>query len=318
MDETYGVDWSNHNPNADFDTAWSQGFRFGIFKCSEGTGFRDWLFAQHVANARRVGMAVAAYHYQRVASVELQADVIESMCPKDIPVCIDVEADSGGVDITRALVAELRRRGFTVPLIYIPRWYWDGHLGRPSLAGLPPVWASDYRGFGADWSDYGGNVVALRQFTSVPFDQNIYLGTIEQYNALMGAGEADDMYSAEDRKRDDRMAEILQSLNSGATGTSGYPGDAGTVLDSIADFAIELRDSVRWLKKWSEAANLGATGDPKDGNTAGTVIPNYAEFMAEVRDTLRRLDDAVSTLLGADPSDGTEFRFSSKEDKTGE
>lgn len=322
MADTYGVDWSNHNPNADFDAAWRAGFRFGIFKCSEGTGFRDWVFARHVANARRVGMAVAAYHYQRVASVTLQADLIESMCPKDIPVCIDVEADSGGVDITRHLVAELQRRGFTVPLIYIPRWYWDGHLGRPSLAGLPPIWASDYRGAGANWSDYGGNAVVLRQFTSTPFDQNHYLGTIEQYNALMGAGEADDMYTDADRERDNRTNQIMEAINSGATGWGGRREDAGSVFSNIGDFFVELREIVRWLKQWSENANLGATGNPDDPNSAGSELRDYATYNAELLTILRRLDEGMTTLLGDDPStpapSGETYRFSSKEDKTGE
>jgi hypothetical protein len=33
--------------------------------------------------------------------------------------------------------------GATVPLLYLPHWYWD-RLGHPSLAGLPPLWASWY------------------------------------------------------------------------------------------------------------------------------------------------------------------------------
>ncbi len=183
----HGVDVSNHQAVFDF-----RGWQFAIIKSSEGNGFRDFRFAQHLNAARAAGCIVAAYHYQRNVSSRSQYDIIRSVVPRNVPVIIDVEEGSGPLSITRELVSLLREGGYSVPLTYLPRWYWDGHLGRPSLNGLPPLWASDYRGSGANWSDYGGLPVKLRQYTSTPFDKNYFEGTREQFAALLGSTQRED------------------------------------------------------------------------------------------------------------------------------
>lgn len=182
-----GVDVSNHQATFDF-----RGWQFAIVKASEGNGFRDFRFWQHVNAARAAGLIVAAYHYQRNVSARSQFDLIRSIVPTDMAVIIDVEDGSGPLSITRELIGLLRGAGYSVPLLYLPRWYWSGHLGRPSLAGLPPLWGSDYRGGNADWSDYGGLPVVLRQYTSTPFDKNWFGGTREQFAALLGGAYEED------------------------------------------------------------------------------------------------------------------------------
>lgn len=182
-----GVDVSNHQATFDF-----RGWQFAIVKASEGNGFRDFRFWQHVDAARAAGLIVAAYHYQRNVSARSQFDLIRSIVPTSIPVIIDVEDGSGPLSITHELIRLLRGAGYSVPLLYLPRWYWRDHLGRPSLAGLPPLWGSDYRGASADWSDYGGLPVALRQYTSTPFDKNWFGGTREQFAALLGGAYEED------------------------------------------------------------------------------------------------------------------------------
>lgn len=188
-----GVDVSNHQATFDF-----RGWQFAIIKSSEGNGFRDFRFTQHLSAARAAGLLVAAYHYQRDVSARSQFDLIRSMVPTSIPVAIDVEDGSGSLNITRELISLLRNAGYSVPLLYLPRWYWD-RIGRPNLAGLPPLWGSDYRGGSADWSNYGGLSVALRQYTSTPFDKNWFGGTREQFAALLGGSqEGDDDVSADE------------------------------------------------------------------------------------------------------------------------
>jgi len=188
-----GVDVSNHQATFDF-----RGWQFAIIKSSEGNGFRDFRFTQHLNAARAAGLIVAAYHYQRDVSAQSQFDLIRSMVPVSIPVIIDVEDGSGSLSITRELIRLLRGAGYSSPLLYLPRWYWS-NIGRPSLAGLPPLWGSDYRGGSADWSDYGGLPVALRQYTSTPFDKNWFGGTREEFAALLGgSAEGDDDVSAEE------------------------------------------------------------------------------------------------------------------------
>src|SRR5687767_4398566 len=95
----FGVDVSNHQKSFNF-TGWD----FAFIKSSEGNGFRDAYFAGHLANARRAGCLVAAYHYQRNVSAQSQVDLIKSMVPRDVPVIIDVEDGSGPLSITREII----------------------------------------------------------------------------------------------------------------------------------------------------------------------------------------------------------------------
>lgn len=200
----FGVDVSNHQKSFDFF-----GWDFAFIKASEGVTFKDGMFHTHLANARRARCVVAAYHYQRPDPAAEQVATIESMVPKDVPIIIDVEDGSGTVDLTREIIAGLRERGYRVGPVYIPRWWWKG-VGRPSLHGLPALWASWYPDYTArpredglakvpstEWGPYGDNPnpVAIMQFTSTPFDQNYFPGTREQLNQLLDSynGKAVDM-----------------------------------------------------------------------------------------------------------------------------
>lgn len=200
----YGVDVSNHQATFDFGD-WD----FAFVKSSEGTGFRDGRFGQHTANARAQGCAVAAYHFLRSdASIADQVATVRSLVPLDMPVIPDVEWIKNGSTTVSAptlgqtvdFVSQLRAVGYAVPLLYLPRWYWD-YWGRPSLAGLglPPLWNSWYPDYVARpreeavrmvpasaWAGFGGLDIAVMQFTSSPFDQNGFPGTREELNALLG------------------------------------------------------------------------------------------------------------------------------------
>lgn len=192
----FGVDVSNHNPNfRDF-----RGWDFAFIKSSEGNGFVDRLFNQHVTNAKAAGCLVAAYHYQRDVSAQSQVDLIKRLVPTSIPVIIDVEHGSGSLAITREIIRLLRAEGYESPFLYMPRWYWN-QIGRPDLSGLPRLWASWYPDYVARpkeqgismvpssaWSDYGNNSVAMMQFTSSPFDQNYFPGTRDQLARILNGG----------------------------------------------------------------------------------------------------------------------------------
>ena len=199
-----GIDISHHQGGFDVERASREGIDFFIFKATEGSGFTDSRFAENVAKARKTGKPFAAYHYQRSGvSASAQVAHISRVVPRDIPVIPDVEAGSGGVSLTRDIVARLRAAGYRVPLLYLPRWYWQ-QIGSPSLAGLPPLWSSRYpdniigdiRDEYADvpphfWDGYGGLPVRLLQFTSsarvagrAPIDANAFKGTRAELAAL--------------------------------------------------------------------------------------------------------------------------------------
>lgn len=225
----FGVDVSNHQAHFDFAAAAREGYDFAFVKCSQNDSFRDGRFRQHLDNARAAGLLVAAYHYQGTAPVHSQVATVKAMTGTDVPVILDVEEGSGGVDITRGLVAALRSEGYSVPLSYIPRWYWSGHIGSPDLTGLPPLWVSWYPDYvvrrkeqGAGmlpasvWNGYGGLDVAVVQFTSTGavadypsgnIDLNVFAGTRAQLAALLGGSGAttkeDDMVLLYKSKDDD-------------------------------------------------------------------------------------------------------------------
>lgn len=210
---TFGLDLSHHQDHAlDLARCRREGIDFVVLKATEGSTFIDPEFTANLDEARAAGLLVAAYHYVRAnATAAAQVANVARVVPRDVPVIPDIETGSGGVALLRELVDRLRAAGYRVPLVYLPRWYWQ-QLGSPSLAGLPPLWSSRYPdnvvGSIADefadvpahyWNGYGGLEVEVLQFTSSariaghqPIDANAYRGTRSQLAALLG-GEENDM-----------------------------------------------------------------------------------------------------------------------------
>jgi GH25 family lysozyme M1 (1,4-beta-N-acetylmuramidase) len=204
---TFGLDLSHHNDlRLDLAQCRREGIEFVFIKSTEGANFVDPEFLANLTEARNAGMLVAAYHYVRsAAAASDQAAWISHAVPRDVPVILDVEANSGSIALTRDLVARLRKIGYRVPLLYLPRWYWQ-QIGSPSLAGLPPLWSSRYpdnvvgdlgsewsRAQASYWTGYGGLEVAVLQFTSSariagyqPLDANAFRGTRAELAALLG------------------------------------------------------------------------------------------------------------------------------------
>lgn len=203
---TFGLDISHHQDlSLDLKQCKRDGIEFVFIKSTEGSGYADPEFAVNLARARAAGQLVAAYHYVRGdASVAAQVSNISRVVPRDVPIIMDVEANSGGIATTRDLIGVLRSIHYRSPLLYLPKWYWQ-QIGQPSLAGLPPLWSSRYPdntiGLLADewsrvpatyWTGYGGLDVAVLQFTSsariaghAPLDANAYRGTRVQLDALL-------------------------------------------------------------------------------------------------------------------------------------
>jgi hypothetical protein len=213
MPVTFGLDISHHqNIALDLHQCRREGIEFVFLKATEGSTFVDSEFGANLAEARAAGLLVCAYHYLRsTASAAAQVANVARVVPQDVPVIPDVEANSGSIGLTREFVTRLREAGYRVPLLYLPRWYWQ-QIGSPPLAGLPPLWSSRYPDnvIGAlqskwaqvpahYWNGYGGLDVAVLQFTSsariaghAPLDANAYRGTRAQLAALLG-GEEDTM-----------------------------------------------------------------------------------------------------------------------------
>ncbi|HEY9415176.1 MAG TPA: glycoside hydrolase family 25 protein [Pseudonocardia sp.] len=215
---TYGLDLSHYQTTSlDLSQCRREGVEFVFIKSTEGASFKDSAFPTRLQQARAAGLLVAAYHFVRASDpASTQVAHIATVVPRDVPIILDVETNSGAIGLTRDLVNRLRAAGYRVPLLYLPRWYWQ-QIGSPSLEGLPSLWSSRYpdntRGTLTDemadvpdsyWTGYGGLGVTVLQFTSSarvaghePLDANAYRGTRAQLAALLG-GEEDGLPTPND------------------------------------------------------------------------------------------------------------------------
>lgn len=204
-----GLDLSHYKPGANLAKAKAEGYQFCILKATEGNTFIDSTFRSYLSQCRDVGMVFAAYHYYKSSvTVARQLDWIESHIPHDVPVILDCERGSGeSVAMWRTLIGLLKDKGYSVPLIYIPKWYWS-LIGSPSLEGLPPLWGSHYvtgQAHGKTlfqavrpdwWGGYGNNYVAMLQFSSSALvdgcppdiDISAFVGSETDIRHLFGSG----------------------------------------------------------------------------------------------------------------------------------
>ncbi|MBF5002213.1 peptidoglycan DD-metalloendopeptidase family protein, partial [Nocardia sp. BSTN01] len=213
---TFGIDISNHQEGLDLRRVFDEGFEYVIAKVSEGDYFRDSEWPGFRDTTLAAGKILVGYHYVRAdCDIEAQADLfVAQLGDKSIPAMIDHEANSGGADVARAMVAAIQRRGVRVGLTYLPRWYHE-QIGSPDLTGLPPLMSSSYGAYRAGyasaiypgghdsgWQSYGGLDVAIFQFSEQGLvagrsvDVDAFRGTPDQLRALLTGDE--DMPSADE------------------------------------------------------------------------------------------------------------------------
>ena len=266
MAVTFAIDISHHQDKAlDLARARADGCELVIIKAGEGSTFVDPDFVANLAEARAAGLLVAAYWYQRSSATAAQhVAKIKATVPADVGVIVDVEANGGGVDLTREIVRQLGAAGYRTPFTYIPRWYWQ-QLGSPSLAGLPPLWSSRYPDnvvgvLAAEWAavpasywdGYGGLPVGLLQFTSsariagyAPLDASAFRGTRDQLAAVIGGATLTPL-----SEEDDMPDRPLQPT----------PGKPACVTVVVPKTATELVVSVGWVRMYvSKLAFFGPT-----------------------------------------------------------
>lgn len=175
-------------------------------KSSEGTGYQDAYYLHFKAEAKRVGAMFGAYHFLTQGDGAAQARFAYSIVGPGVPMMIDFEPefDANGQPVSEPSLADAiafrdtyRSLGGLVRLVYLPHWYWAGHLGAPSLAPLADLGlvASDYTTYsdsGPGWAPYGGLTPAVWQWTDrQPYsgrllDFNAFRGTVDQFRALLG------------------------------------------------------------------------------------------------------------------------------------
>lgn len=179
-----------------------------IAKASEGTGFRDPYYAGFKEQARQLGIPFCGYHWINETDINGQAQLAYSMVGSGTPIMWDCEDDGCSVERILAITDAYRALGGVATLVYLPKWWWSGHLGSPDLtpltaAGLSLI-ASNYTTYsdsGPGWNPYGGVYPAIWQYTSsYPFngyniDFNAYKGSIVDLEALFNGGSEHDVSS---------------------------------------------------------------------------------------------------------------------------
>lgn len=169
-------------------------------KATEGTTFIDSQYAGIRKRTLAGGWPFLAYHFLHHGSIDAQVDHVFSVVGRQ-PLMLDVESETGRTDPTLADVLAFADRWHTVTgqrvtLAYIPRWFWSGHWGSPSLTGLmsrriglvSSLYDHGHADDGPGWDPYGGVTPVIWQYTSTPYDTNAFKGTVAQLADLWANG----------------------------------------------------------------------------------------------------------------------------------
>jgi hypothetical protein len=169
-----------------------------IVKATEGATFKDPAYSTFKAQAG--GIPFMGYHWVNTDAISTQAANAISVM-RSTPCMWDAEA--AGVTVPRLvqLTQAYRALGGVVHMVYLPHWYWQGHMGSPSLQPLVDLnlhlVSSNYTAYsdsGPGWAPYGGMTPVQWQYTDAamfngkPVDFNAYKGTVEDYRALISGG----------------------------------------------------------------------------------------------------------------------------------
>ncbi|WP_433660803.1 peptidoglycan DD-metalloendopeptidase family protein [Nocardia sp. CA-128927] len=249
---TFGVDISNHQGGLDLSAVFGEGFEFVLAKVSEGDYFCDHAWPGFRDTTLAAGKVLVGYHYVRAdCDIEAQAALfVDHLGDTTIPAMLDHEANSGGVEVLRAVRDAIQRRGVRCALTYLPRWYWD-QIGRADLSALPPLMSSHYgpnrAGIasliypGPDdigWQGYGGLPVEIFQFSERgavagrAIDVDAYRGTPDQLRALLTGGDTD---MTPDQAQ--QLADVHRELTQRYPSRSHYR-DTDEPVDTLAGIAL--------------------------------------------------------------------------------
>jgi len=152
MSLVHGVDVSVYEPNVDWRSLRSQGFKFALIRATSSTGYTDPKFAEHWAGAREAGILRGAYHYLFGGlDAKRQADFFINTVGSDhgeLPPIVDLEdaynenVSNGKLRTTCKSFLDIIEKEFgRTPMIYSRRTYLEPRL---SIRGKAPSWAKDY------------------------------------------------------------------------------------------------------------------------------------------------------------------------------
>jgi hypothetical protein len=183
-----------------------------VREATEGTTYIDPEYGGIRRRTLAGGWAFLPYHFLHHGNINAQVDHAFGVIGRH-SLMLDVESSKTSPDSTLADVLAFADRwkavtGKRVTLAYIPHWYWQGHWGSPSLAGLESrgigLVSSNYTTYsdnGPGWDAYGGTTPIIWQYTATPLDTNAFKGTTAELADLWANGTS----SAHLGRRSDRL-----------------------------------------------------------------------------------------------------------------
>ena len=173
MPGVFGIDIASYQAGINIQQVVSEGYSFIFVKATEGTGYHNPYFAQHIRAARDAGALPGAYHFLRAGSGEAQAisfvaAVDEAMgSTTGVMLACDNEKDAGWATTVAFFQKVWQLTGGHHVIMYTGSWWWPHGWDGSGLTGA--LWHSRYidgEGYGSDlyarvpasWWDtnYGG------------------------------------------------------------------------------------------------------------------------------------------------------------------
>lgn len=152
MNLVHGVDVSIYEPNVDWRTLRTQGFRFALIRATSSTGYVDPKFAEHWAGAREAGILRGAYHYLFGGQdARKQAESFIATVGSDkgeLPPIVDLEdafnenvSNKKLISTCKAFIDIIEKEFGRTPMVYSRKTYLEP---RVSVNGKAPDWAKKY------------------------------------------------------------------------------------------------------------------------------------------------------------------------------
>jgi lysozyme len=200
---TKGVDVSYHNGTINWTSVKNAGYEFAFVRISDGTGFRDPMFATNWAGAHAAGLTRGIYQFFRpnqdvAAQADLVIAAVGTRAPGDLPPVIDVEATGNLSPASvaakvRTWVDRVKAATGVDPIVYTGKYFWRDQVGGPTTFANNALWIAQYTSLCPDLTS-PWNTWAFWQYSetgSVPgisggIDVDRFNGTVDELRALAG------------------------------------------------------------------------------------------------------------------------------------
>lgn len=291
-----GIDISEHQASLDVEkVARDNGVGFAFVRTNYGAHHDDRWFHSHCDAAERAGALIVPYVYVLASDIRGSIDDAQRIAGgRYESMIVDWEHGSGGGAELRRAHELLWERGFTTPVVYDPKWYWES-VGSPDVSWLRgrvrghwKSWYADNQARSFDdalarvpayvWDDNRGGIpTVIVQFTGT--------GRLNGYG-----GNLDLNYFPGSRAE---LAELLGSedvnLNEQRVPVSGAPEDDYTEMADIALGAavgnarsanVKLDELLNRPGVELTEAQLDALADRVAGRLGGTFAGQVADLLA--------------------------------------